>query len=148
MADLPDERIKALRSIDIFQPVEGSPGNWINTQTGEKFHYTEFVVAKPIVKRPYSFVSDYPELRLSLDLPDALTPAMRDALSLMQWETGPLAHMFRANGAEIKPKAEDEQAYVLLWALRLALLHGDDWRKVASYEISKIKAEIVKKDMQ
>lgn len=146
MADLPDNRIKALRSIDIFQPVEGSPGNWVNTQTGEKFHYTEFVVPKPIVERPYSFVSDYPELRFPLVLPDALTPAMRDALSLMLWETGPLAHMFRANGAEIKTKAEDEQAYVLLWALRLAIQHGDDWRKVASNEISSITAAL-KKDL-
>jgi hypothetical protein len=58
----------------------------------------------------------------------------------MIFTTGPLAHAFRAAGANIREKAEDEQAYVLFWLLGHFLKHGDDWRKHAANEIPEQKA--------
>jgi hypothetical protein len=76
-----------------------------------------------------------------MELPTMVTPAVKDALSLMLWETGPIAHVFREAGADIPRRAEDEQAYVLLWALKLAIEYGTDWRKVgwASIESARIR---------
>jgi hypothetical protein len=70
-----------------------------------------------------------------MNLPDEMTPAMHQALSLMLWHTGPTAHAFRLAGHNIKTRAEDEQAFVLFWALKLAIEHGDNWRKVALAQI-------------
>ncbi|MDH2313386.1 hypothetical protein [Methylobacterium brachiatum] len=67
-----------------------------------------------------------------LVLPRELTPEVRDVLSIMCFEAGPIAHAFRQAGrAEIKTRAEDEQAFVLHWLLTIALEHGAEWRKHA-----------------
>jgi hypothetical protein len=63
-------------------------------------------------------------------LPDEMTAAMRDALGIPNFRTGPIAHLFRADGQPIPKKMEEEQAVVLFWALRLAIEHGDRWREV------------------
>jgi len=44
MSDLDDTRIKVLRKKMRYQPVEGSPGYWIDRSTGQRFHYRDFVV--------------------------------------------------------------------------------------------------------
>ncbi len=36
-----DERIEALKKDRNVAPEEGSPGNWRDLITGEKFHYTQ-----------------------------------------------------------------------------------------------------------
>jgi hypothetical protein len=67
------------------------------------------------------------------------TPAVREALALMLWHTGPVAGAFRAAGHVIKRRAEDEQAFTLRWALNLALQHGDQWRNVAEAELQALR---------
>lgn len=74
-----------------------------------------------------------------LELPDEMTPAIRDALGLPNFRTGPIAHAFRAAGADIKTKCEDEQAFVLYWALKLAIQHGISWREIAGSELNALK---------
>lgn len=71
------------------------------------------------------------QLELKRAYPQELTPALRDALSIMVFDAGPIAHAFRTVGADIPCKAEAEQAYVLHWAIGLALEYGDDWRRTA-----------------
>lgn len=46
-------------------------------------------------------------------LPNVMTPAIKDALGMMNFHTGPIAHMLRATGDEIERKCEPEQAHVL-----------------------------------
>ena len=67
------------------------------------------------------------------------TDPVREVLGLMLWNTGPLAHLHRAAGADIRPKAEEEQAFVLHWLLGLALQHGGGWRKAAAEEIDRLR---------
>jgi len=74
--------------------------------------------------------------------PSEMPPALRQVLSLMLWHTGPVAHVLRAGGADIKTRAEDEQAHVLHWLIQLALEHGDAWRDRASERVSEIRAAI------
>ncbi|XYD08864.1 hypothetical protein R1A27_28650 [Methylobacterium sp. NMS12] len=77
-----------------------------------------------------------------LVFPKALTPEVRDVLSIMCFEAGPIAHAFRESGrAEIKTRAEDEQAFVLHWLLTIALEHGAEWRKHASEALAPVIAE-------
>ena len=68
-------------------------------------------------------------------LPSTLTQEVRDVLGMMIFNTGPIAHAFRAAGKDIPRKAEEEQAVVLFWLLGHALKHGTDWRKHAAAEL-------------
>lgn len=72
--------------------------------------------------------------------PSEMTPALQDVLSLMLWETGSIAHVLRVGGAEIKTKAEDEQAHVLHWLIQLALRYDEAWRSRAVARLNEIKA--------
>lgn len=76
-------------------------------------------------------------------LPDTMTPAIDDALGLMNFETGPIAHLLRATGDDIPRKCEREQSHVLFWFLKLAVEHGDAWRKVAGQELKR-RTELLK----
>lgn len=77
-----------------------------------------------------------------LIFPRELTPEIRDVLSIMCFEAGPIAHAFRESGrAEIKTQAEDEQAFVLHWLLTFALEHGAEWRKHAGDVLEAVIAE-------
>jgi len=77
-----------------------------------------------------------------LIFPRELTPEVRDVLSIMCFEAGPIAHAFRqADRAEIKTQAEDEQAFVLHWLLTIALEHGTGWRKHAGDVLEVVIAE-------
>lgn len=67
--------------------------------------------------------------------PTDLTPALKDALSLMLWHCGGLATARRALGHEIPHKAEEEQAAILHWVIPLAIEHGDGWRKIVGDEL-------------
>lgn len=68
-------------------------------------------------------------------LPDEMPDAVRDAFSMMPWNSARIARVFREAGYTIKTRCEDEQAFVLWWALRLALQHGDKWREVGTEEL-------------
>ncbi|AVA32981.1 hypothetical protein [Cupriavidus metallidurans] len=76
----------------------------------------------------------------TLPYPIDLTEVLFDVLSLMLWDTGPIAHVLRAGGADIKKRAEDEQAHVLHWLIQLALQHGPAWRERALTSINEIRA--------
>lgn len=59
-----------------------------------------------------------------------------EALSMLVFNTGPIAHIFRSAGHQPIPrKIEAEQAFVLRWAVKLALQHGADWKRVGEEEI-------------
>ncbi|MDE4918596.1 hypothetical protein ACUXAV_000695 [Cupriavidus metallidurans] len=80
----------------------------------------------------------------TLPYPTEITEALFDVLSLMLWHTGPIAHVLRAGGAEIKKRAEDEQAHVLHWFIQLAIQHGPAWRERATASINEIRAAVTK----
>ena len=78
-----------------------------------------------------------------LILPRELTPGLREVLGMMVFECGPSAPAFRNAGrADIRRKAEEEQAFVLHWLLTLLLEHGEDgWRPVAGETLEAVIAE-------
>ncbi|TCR01095.1 hypothetical protein [Neorhizobium sp. JUb45] len=88
-----------------------------------------------------SALSPYPQTNMRA-YPQELTDDLRDILSLMMWNTGPMAHALRAGGQDIKRKAEEEQAEVMHWLIGLALEHGSEWRAKASDRIREIKAAL------
>ena len=75
------------------------------------------------------------EVKDRLSYPATMTAALADVLGLPNFRTGPRAHVYRAAGAEIRTKCEDEQAFVLDRFLRLALEHGEDWRTAAEADL-------------
>lgn len=72
-------------------------------------------------------------------LPDKITPAIVEALGMPNFQCGPLAHYFRMAGHPIKERSEDEQAFVLFWALKLAIQHGIAWRTVGGNELDALR---------
>ncbi|MBB2981795.1 hypothetical protein [Paraburkholderia tropica] len=61
--------------------------------------------------------------------PDELTPELREVLGFMCFQCISIAQAMRLAGIDVKKKAEDEQANVLHWMVKLVLRHGADWRK-------------------
>lgn len=76
-----------------------------------------------------------PGVEIGIHYPAKATPALFDVLGLPNFRTGPIAHVFRAAGADVRTKCEDEQAFVLDRFLRLAIKHGDSWREAAEADI-------------
>lgn len=70
------------------------------------------------------------------------TPAMQDAMQLMLWDSANIAAILRADGRDIKTRAEDEQSAVLLWALGMAIEHGDDWRARAGEYVQQVRDRV------
>lgn len=52
-----------------------------------------------------------------------------------------LAELLRRNGADIKRKSENEQAYVIHWLLVIYLKHGIEWRAIAESELKSMAAK-------
>ncbi|WP_448208166.1 hypothetical protein [Azospirillum sp. sgz302134] len=77
-----------------------------------------------------------------MQYPNELTPALMDALGMMNFQTGPIAHIYRAAGHDIPRKCEAEQAFVLHRCVLLALEHGEDWRSHAQAELDRMKEQI------
>ncbi|WP_221971543.1 hypothetical protein [Rhizobium leguminosarum] len=82
------------------------------------------------------------EARNELIFPRELTDDLRDVLSMMMWNTGPIAHALRAGGADIPTKAELEQAHVLHWLTLLVLEHGSAWREKGEEKLKEIRATL------
>ncbi|RDU99178.1 hypothetical protein DWV00_08615 [Trinickia dinghuensis] len=74
--------------------------------------------------------------------PDELTPELREVLGWPNFKCGPVAHVMVAAGAVIKPKAEDEQAVVLHWLVKLVLKHGADWWTIGRDELREMQQRI------
>ena len=72
---------------------------------------------------------------VDLVLPREMTPAIAEVLGMPNFRTGPLAHLFRAGGADISKRCEPEQAFILWRFLHLAILHGENWYRFADADI-------------
>ncbi|MGK8887580.1 hypothetical protein [Burkholderia gladioli] len=79
-----------------------------------------------------------PESAPPLAYPDDLTPELLDVLGRPNFWCGPIAHAMREAGADIRRKAEDEQAHVLHWLVKLVLGHGAAWQPAAGAALSQI----------
>lgn len=51
-----------------------------------------------------------------------------EALGFMNFQTGPLAHLYQEIGCGPAKKAEAEQAFMFLKFLKLVRLHGSEWK--------------------
>lgn len=71
-----------------------------------------------------------------LKLPDEITPEIDEALGMMNFQTGPIAHALRADGKDIPKKCEREQAHVLFWFLKAIEAHGENWREAIGDELN------------
>jgi hypothetical protein len=89
-------------------------------------------------KYPVSIPSAQPDSRT---LPAELTPPVRGVLSMMLWQTIPIANALRATGRHINRKTEDEQAAALHWLLGIALEHGENWEQAAARALHKLLSE-------
>ncbi|MCJ2051657.1 hypothetical protein [Methylobacterium sp. J-070] len=77
-----------------------------------------------------------------LIFPRELTGELMEVLGMPNFQTGPMAHAFRDAGrAQIRPKCEDEQAFILHWLVTLVLEHGADWRRHAGDTLEAVIAE-------
>lgn len=74
-------------------------------------------------------------------LPDEMNDTLQGILGRPCFACGQIAAILRHRGAEIPRRAEDEQAYVLFWALGLYARHGDDWETVGLAEMLKSVGE-------
>lgn len=74
--------------------------------------------------------------------PDALTEDLRHVLGFPNFRCGPYAHLMRAAGADIQRKAEDEQAHVLHWLVKLVIDHGERWADVAQEELDAMREKV------
>jgi hypothetical protein len=109
------------RQIAILGTTKGPFGTYITPL------YTNRAPAQPLAALPNE--------ENALRYPATMTVALAEVLGLMNFRTGPIAHAYRAAGAEIRTKCEDEQAFVLDRYLRLALEHGDEWRTAAEADL-------------
>lgn len=80
-----------------------------------------------------------PAKQAASSFPDRLDTDLRAILGLICFQANPLAICLRAGGAEIPYRAEDEQAHVIHWLLKLWLKHGAGWREAAKAELEAIR---------
>ena len=73
-----------------------------------------------------------------MEYPEEMTPALKNVLMLLIFRTGPIAACLRLDGEDIPHKAEEEQAHVLHWMIRLALEHGPAWSEVVHERLTEI----------
>ncbi|MGZ2748349.1 hypothetical protein [Burkholderia stagnalis] len=88
-----------------------------------------------------------PELRAKVTeavrtYPDELTDTLRHVLGFPNFRCAPYAHLMRAAGADIKTKAEDEQAHVLHWLVKLVIDHGERWADIADEELTAMRGKV------
>lgn len=72
--------------------------------------------------------------------PDEITDEFKFVLGWPNFRCGPYAHLFRAAGHDIKPRSEDEQAFVLHWLVKLVLDHGAEWSDIAQSQLEAMRA--------
>ncbi|MBO2947093.1 hypothetical protein J4754_04165 [Burkholderia pseudomallei] len=73
--------------------------------------------------------------------PDDLTDTLRHVLGFPNFRCAPYAHLMRDSGANIETRAEDEQAQVLHWLVKLVLDHGDRWADAAEEDLDTMRAK-------
>ncbi|MGK5024622.1 hypothetical protein [Janthinobacterium sp. RB2R34] len=132
-----DERAALEDARNAAYPVPDSPHASVNLRAiAERTGFTRgWKTHAALAAAPAQPVAALPNEENTLRYPATMTTALADVLSLPNFRTGPIAHVYRAAGAEIRTKCEDEQAFVLDRFLRLALEHGDDWRTAAEADL-------------
>ncbi|MCA7965750.1 hypothetical protein LGM54_22530 [Burkholderia cenocepacia] len=73
--------------------------------------------------------------------PDDLTDTLRHVLGFPNFRCAPYAHLMRDSGTNIGTRAEDEQAHVLHWLVKLVLDHGDRWADAAEEDLNTMRAK-------
>ncbi|RQU12378.1 hypothetical protein DF153_18520 [Burkholderia cenocepacia] len=73
--------------------------------------------------------------------PNDLTDTLRHVLGFPNFRCAPYAHLMRDSGANIETRAEDEQAHVLHWLVKLVLDHGDRWADAAEEHLNAMRAK-------
>ena len=80
--------------------------------------------------------------------PSGLTVELRQILGFMCFQLGEPAHVYRAAGefrdaagSELKPRAEDEQAFMLHKLVGLWFAHGDGWREAAKDDLKRARGK-------
>lgn len=71
---------------------------------------------------------------------ETMTPAVKEVLELLNFRTGPIAHVYQKAGFEMKHRCEEEQSFVLHRFLGFALKHKDNWKAVAEAELQRLGA--------
>jgi len=79
---------------------------------------------------------------LSLAYPSEMTPELHHVLGMMCFQLARYAHLFRSVGADIKTRAEDEQAYCLHWLIKHVLAHGAEWATHADADVAAAREKI------
>ena len=132
-----DERAALEDARNAAYPVPDSPHASVNLRAvAERTGFTRgWKSHAALAAAPEQPVAALPNEENALRYPATMTAALAEVLGLMNFRTGPIAHVYRAAGAEIRTKCEDEQAFVLDRFLRLALEHGDGWRAAAEADL-------------
>jgi hypothetical protein len=112
-----------------------STGGFIAWTNRDGLYRNKVTAEAAIADAILDFTKARPEPVRSWSYPTTLTEELNDALGLMCFITGPIAHYLRTIGHKIKTKAEDEQAYVLHLLILTVLEHGANWRRVAAKKL-------------
>ena len=122
----------------VLMQMDMAPGTTVDSVAGMLATmapaYRAMLAAAPIPPMAKQHADDS-ESNADLRYPASMSAALADVLGLPNFRTGPIAHVYRAAGAEIRTKCEDEQAFVLDRFLRLAIEHGEDWRTAAEADL-------------
>jgi hypothetical protein len=79
----------------------------------------------------------------NLDSVDWLdTPEAEDALGYMNFQTGPMAHLYQELGEGPPAKAESEQAFMLRKFLKYVRENGKEWRQAFGGELETLIARV------
>jgi hypothetical protein len=70
---------------------------------------------------------------------DPADPEIIGILGTPCFVCGPIAHILKRAGHDIQPKAEDEQAKVIVWMIRKYQEYGKDWRLLADVELHALR---------
>ncbi|WP_157639506.1 hypothetical protein [Burkholderia ubonensis] len=127
------------RSADALKKCHTVDGDWGDDVDAKAFYEAELRLLARLTALLAPTQQPSGEVPGGRTYPDEMSPALRDVLGRPNFWCGPIAHEMRAAGAEIKAKAEDEQAHVLHWLVKLVLDHGDDWQKHAATDLRAIR---------
>lgn len=87
-------------------------------------------------------VLDAVKLLVGSAYPATLEVELNEVLGLMNYETGPIAHVYQQAGVAIRTKCEDEQAFVLDKCIRFYIKDPKHWRSLMVADIKAMEAKI------
>ncbi|MFM0351253.1 hypothetical protein [Paraburkholderia sp. RL17-347-BIC-D] len=78
----------------------------------------------------------------AMTYPAEIPPELHHVLGMMCFQLARNAHLLRSVGADIKTRAEDEQAYCLHWLIKHVLAHGAEWADHAEADVAAAREKI------